>query len=303
MRIEHLYYLVDIANSKSITLSAEHLFISQQGLSQAIQKLETDLDVSLFSRCRQGVSLTDAGNLAVEKAKEVILKYEELLRAMEPYSATKRSTSTEKLSIGVAPFISNNVLPEVLDLFQKKHPAVSIHIEEQKPADIVEQLNAGCVDIGLVVLPDYYCYDQIHTSNVIFEKVYDNELLACVAKSSPLAKKTMLSIAEIKKQPIVVYNIEHYLKILTHMFNDLSQLNIVAKANSRDIYTNAIIHNRAIGISPLSDFKLFHEKSIVAIPIKDSIRLDFGWLVSTRFPLSSAATEFLKIFKINVQNT
>lgn len=297
MRIEHLYYLVHIANTKSITLSAEHLFITQQGLSQSIHRLEMDLDVSLFRRCSQGVSLTDAGNMAVEKAKEIILKYEELLQSMEPYSNANSSTSPEKISLGVAPFISNNVLPEILDLFRKKHPAVNIQIEELKPVDIVQQLNAGCVDIGLVILPDYYCFDQIHMGNVIFEKVYDNKLLACVAKSSPLAQKSMLSIAEIKKHPIVVYNLEPYLEILAHMFGDLSKLNIIVKTNSREIYMKAIIHSKAVGITPLSDFKLLNEKSIVSIPITDSIRLDLGWLVSTRYPLSSAADEFLAIFK------
>ena len=73
IRIDHLYYLVDIAKTKSITLSAEHLFISQQGLSQAIQKLEADLNVALLRRSRQGVSLTEAGNMAVEKARKLFL--------------------------------------------------------------------------------------------------------------------------------------------------------------------------------------------------------------------------------------
>lgn len=296
MRIDHLYYLVDIANTKSITLSAEHLFITQQGLSQSIHKLETDLDVSLFHRCRQGVTLTDAGNIAVEKAKEIILKYEELLQSIEPYSKTNCSTSTEKLSLGVAPFMSENILSTLLDLFQRKYPSVNIHIEEHKPADIVKLIHSGCIDIGLVVLPSYYCFEQIHNSKVKFEKVFDNELFACVAQSSPLAKKKVISIAEIKKYPIAAYNIEHYLEMLTHMFNDLNELNIVVRTNSKDIYTNAITRYRAIGITPLSD-KILNEKSIVTIPIKDSIVLEFGWLISTQYPLSSTAAEFLAIFK------
>ena len=296
MRIEHLYYLIDIAKTKSITLSAEHLFISQQGLSQAIHKLETDLNVALFRRCRQGVTLTDAGKMAVEKATEIILNYEDLVQAMEPYSKAKFSDSTEKLSIGVAPFMSLNILPEVLDLFQKRYPHVNLHIEEQQPADIVKQLNTGCIEIGLVLFPEYYSFEQINNSNVIFEKVYENEMFACVDQSSPLANKKVISIAEIKKHPIVVYNIEYYLDMLTHMFNGLNVLNIVVKTNAKDIYTNAITRYKAIGVTPLSD-KLLNEPSIATIPIKNSIRLDFGWLVSTQYPLSSTATEFLAIYK------
>ncbi|TGE32946.1 LysR family transcriptional regulator [Desulfosporosinus sp. Sb-LF] len=296
MRIEHLYYLIDIAKTKSITLSAEHLFISQQGLSQAIHKLETDLDVSLFQRCRQGVSLTDAGNIAVEKAKEMILKYEELLHSMEPYSETKSLEITEKLFISATPFISN-FLPHVLDLFRKKYPAVNLHIEEQKPNEIVTRLNEGCIEIGLVTLPEYYDYQHLENNSILFEKVHDYTLLACVAKSSPLAKKKLFSIFEIKKQPVVVYNHEPYLEILTHMFGDLSQLNIIVKTNSREIYTKTILHSKAVGITTLPDFNLFNEKSMVTIPIKDSISLDYGWLISRKYPLSPIAENFLEVYK------
>lgn len=295
MRIEHLYYLVDIAETKSITLSAEHLFISQQGLSQAIQKLETDLDVELFRRCRQGVYLTDAGSMAVEKAKEIILKYEDLLHSMEPYTQTKPSLSQEKLLIGVTPFISN-FLPQLLDMFRKKYPAVSINLEELIPDDIVARVNAGCIDLGLVNFPSYYPKDQLQ--DVLFEKIVSHEYFACVAKSSPLAKKSLLTIAEIKNHPLVVYNHGPYLAMLSHIFGDLNQLNIVVKTNSREIYLNAILHGKAIGTATPPDFNLFNEKSrITIIPIKDSIALDFGWVVSKRHPISPTAEKLIKIYQ------
>ncbi|AFQ43277.1 LysR family transcriptional regulator [Desulfosporosinus meridiei] len=296
MRIEHLYYLVEIAKTKSITLSAEHLFISQQGLSQAIQKLEADLNVALFRRSRQGVSLTEAGNLAVEKAKEVILKYEELLECMEPYSEIDRPTSSDKLCISTTPHMSH-YLPPILDSFREKHPEVNLHIEEQKPDDIVTKLNEGLIDLGLVNLPAYYSHPLLNNNHVHFEKFRSHEFSACVAKSSPLAKKIVFKKTEIRKYPIVVYNLEPYLEMLSRMFGDLSKLDIIAKTNSREIYLKTIIHSKAIGITTLSDVNLFRENSIVAIPIKDSLCLDFGWLVSTQQPLSSISQDLLGIYK------
>lgn len=296
MRIEHLYYLVEIAKTKSITLSAEHLFISQQGLSQAIQKLEADLNVALFRRSRQGVSLTEAGNLAVEKAKEVIFKYEELLESMEPYSRIDSPNSSDKLCISTTPHMSH-YLPPILDSFREKHPEVNLHIEEQKPDDIVTKLNEGLIDLGLVNLPDYYSHPLLKNNQVHFEKFRGYEFSACVAKSSPLAKKIMFKKSEIKKYPIVAYNLEPYLEMLTRMFGDLSKLNIIAKTNSREIYLKTIIHSKAIGITTLSDVNLFRENSIVAIPIKDSLCLDFGWLMSTQQPLSPISQDLLGIYK------
>lgn len=297
MRIEHLYYLVDIAETKSITLSAEHLFISQQGLSQAIQKLETDLDVSLFLRSRQGVFLTDAGNVAAEKAREIILKYEELLQSIEPYSKTL--ASTEKLLISTTPFMGN-FLPQIIDLFRQKHPSVNLHIEEKKPDEIVTQLIEGCIDLGLVNLPEYHSHEHLENNNILFEKICNCEYLACVAKSSPLGKKTMFTTSEIKNHPLVVYNLEPYLETLTHMFGDLSQVNIIVKTNTREIFMKTILHGKAIGIITRSDFNLFREKSMALIPIKDSLSLDFGWLASKKYPLPSIAETFLEIYKLHL---
>lgn len=297
IRIEHLYYLVDIAKTKSITLSAEHLFISQQGLSQAIQKLEADLNVALLRRSHQGVSLTDAGNIAVEKAKDVILKYEELLHSMEPYSNVESSNSSDKLSIGATPFMCSNHLPQILDLFRKKHPSINVHIKEQKPDQIVTQLNEGSIDLGLVNLPEFYSHQYLEDKSVVFEKICTNEFMACVAKPSPLAKKLFFSKSEIKKHPLVVYNLEPYLEILTRMFGDLNKLNIIVKTNSREIYLKTILHSRAVGITTLTDVNLFHEKSMVTIPIKDSLSIDLGWLISAQPPLLPIGQDFLEIYR------
>jgi len=296
MRIKHLYYLVEIAKTKSITLSAEHLYISQQGLSQAIQKLEADLNVSLYRRCRKGVELTPAGNLALEKAKDVITKYEALISSMEPYINADSTISKDKLTISATPYMSN-YLPHILDLFRKKHPDITIHIEEQKPNEIVTKLTQGCTDIGLVNLPDYYDLKHLKNSNVLFEKIRSYEFVVCVAKSSPLAKKTIFKKSEIKNHPLVVYKHEPYLEILTHMFGDLSQLDIIVKTNSYEVYLRTITHSKALAIMTHIDLTLFREKSVVAIPLKDTMRMDFGWFTSTNHPLSSAGLDFLEIYK------
>ncbi|MDO0825706.1 LysR family transcriptional regulator [Desulfosporosinus nitroreducens] len=296
MRIEHLYYLVDIAKTKSITLSADRLFISQQGLSQAIQKLEADLNVALLRRSRQGVSLTAAGNKAVEKTKEVILKYEELLESMGPYTSDYISNSSNKLTIGITPHMTD-FLPQILDLFRKKHADIIVHIEEQKPNDIVTKLNEGSTNIGLVNLSDHYNYQHLENNQIVFEKISNYQFMVCVAKSSPLAKKIIFNKTEIKKHPIVAYNQEPYFEILNQLFGDLNQLNIIVKTNSREMYLKSIIHSKALGITTLADISLFNEKSIIAIPIKDSVGMDFGLLISMKHPLSSAGLDLLEIYK------
>ena len=61
MRIEQLLYLSEIAKTHSISIAANNLFVSQPAISTAIKKLEEELDVTLFSRSKNGVFLTPIG--------------------------------------------------------------------------------------------------------------------------------------------------------------------------------------------------------------------------------------------------
>jgi AraC-like DNA-binding protein len=73
MRTEQLKYLVDVAETKSMSKTAEKMFVSPQAVSQSIRQLETELDIELFVRNSQGVSLTKLGEGIVEKAKAMML--------------------------------------------------------------------------------------------------------------------------------------------------------------------------------------------------------------------------------------
>ncbi|MBQ3205000.1 MAG: LysR family transcriptional regulator, partial [Peptococcaceae bacterium] len=58
MRMEQLKYLVDIAETKSMSKTAERMFVSPQAVSQSIKQLETELDTELLVRTNMGVLLT-----------------------------------------------------------------------------------------------------------------------------------------------------------------------------------------------------------------------------------------------------
>ena len=61
MRLEQLYYIVEIADTGSFTASSERLFVSQPSISQSVNALEKELDVTIFKRSRSGAIPTEAG--------------------------------------------------------------------------------------------------------------------------------------------------------------------------------------------------------------------------------------------------
>lgn len=61
LRIEQLKYFLEVAQSGSINAVAQHLFISQQGISDALKRMENELGVVLFKRSKMGITLTAGG--------------------------------------------------------------------------------------------------------------------------------------------------------------------------------------------------------------------------------------------------
>ena len=72
MDTRHLTYILAIAQKKNMTKAAEELFVSQSSLSQYLTKLEQEIGTPLFFRTRGELTLTPAGALYVEAAKQVI---------------------------------------------------------------------------------------------------------------------------------------------------------------------------------------------------------------------------------------
>ncbi|GAB6178712.1 LysR family transcriptional regulator [Desulfotomaculum defluvii] len=302
MDINHLRYLVDVAQTKSITLSAKRLFISQQGLSQIMVRLENDLKVPLLNRHRQGVTLTEAGEDVVAKAQEILQKYNELLTTVQFYSQVGPQNLTGKLFISVVPFISSNLLPEVLDLYHKQYPGVEVHVQEKQPDEIIQDINNCDIDIGLFILPEFQFNEQILCCSGTYEKILENEMFAVVASHSPLAKKKKLTKAALYQQPLAIYNFAAYLKIISQMFKDLNRLNILVKTNSVELYKNAILNRQAVGITSSTDTRLLSDDSLVTLPLEESVKMFYGCFIPSSCSISAAAEAFISILKSQVSN-
>ena len=78
MKIEHLYYFLVIANTKSINKAARKLFVSQQHLSRIVNTLEEDLHIKLLNRTSTGIELTEKGKVFTQFAEKIVNDYREM---------------------------------------------------------------------------------------------------------------------------------------------------------------------------------------------------------------------------------
>lgn len=162
LSLYRIFYTV--AQTENISRAASILFISQPAISKAIQKLEKNLNVSLFTRTSKGVQLTEEGKLlyqSVDVAFETLTSAEEKLKksiAME----------TGHLKIGVSTTLCKYALLPYLKEFIRLYPHIQITIACQSSKQTLQLLEERKIDIGLIGEPDamnkviFYPIQEIH---------------------------------------------------------------------------------------------------------------------------------------------
>ena len=78
MDIKQMKYFLEICKHGSISHAAESLFISQQGLSSAVRRLESELHCDLFYRKSNSLVLTDQGKFFLEQASSIVSEFDKL---------------------------------------------------------------------------------------------------------------------------------------------------------------------------------------------------------------------------------
>lgn len=200
MTIEQLQYICMVAKMHSITNAAEELFVTQQTISKAMNKLEKELDVKLLNRSHKGVTLTPEGALFVDEAKEIVEKIDALYDMICPDAHEKELEG--QLVVTMASYVSALIGTGLLTTYHKKYKKVQLKISEKLTVDIVTELIDGAIegvclissvdgDIGLGSLKEY-------SDSIDMKVLYEDELQVYVSPKSRLAQKNEVSLDDLE---------------------------------------------------------------------------------------------------------
>lgn len=132
---------IAVADEKSFSTAARHLFISQQSLSKQISKLEEELGTQLFHRTRP-LELTQDGKLFFQTAKDILM-----LKQQYEESSSHRIGGAHFIHIGVEHTIARAVLPYVLPRFLREHPDTYVKLSEESPYVLQKAVSHEGVDL------------------------------------------------------------------------------------------------------------------------------------------------------------
>ena len=163
----------------SFRRAAEKCYMSQQGLSEHIKRLETQYGVPLFQR-RPKVALTQAGQSLRRTLESEAVLEQDLSREME----NLRDGTRGKVTIGIGISRARIYLPRILELFWKEAPGVEVIVRMDNSAQLEEELAAGKLDCtlpDLSVIPVRQGSDEIRQMSASCRLL---DLLLCRSQTS-----------------------------------------------------------------------------------------------------------------------
>ena len=149
MNLKQLEYFVAIAEEQQITAAARRLHISQPPLSYELATLERELGCTLVKRGPRRATLTSAGALLYERALSVLA----LVRATEREVSAFGKGLAGTLSIGMISSCGGMVPTDEMQAFRDDYPDVSFEVHEGNTFQVLEMLERGIIDVGVVRTP------------------------------------------------------------------------------------------------------------------------------------------------------
>ena len=201
MTLQQLRYVVSVANSGSISKSADALFMSQPNLSNTIKGVEAELGVKLFFRTNRGVQLTQDGEEFISYARNVLAEMDKL----ESQYGGKRSGSL-RLTISVAR--SSVAAMAMVDYLNELESDYTVYFKETNAFGALEDVSTDCADLAIVK----YSKDQedffrkvAEGKGMAFEPFAENSSSLLLSEDHPLAGKTSIFSSDLVPYPEIVH--------------------------------------------------------------------------------------------------
>lgn len=145
LELQSLRLIRAIADAGSLTAAAKELGLSQPAVSQQIRKVETRLGVSVVERVGRRVRLTDAGQVLARYSVTI----NTALAAAAEEIADISGMKSGRVRLAAFPTASSTIVPRLLSYMTQSHPGIRLTYVEAEPADGVEAVLRGSVDIAI----------------------------------------------------------------------------------------------------------------------------------------------------------
>jgi DNA-binding transcriptional LysR family regulator len=192
MDFDQLATFVYVAKLKSFSRAGQKVFRSQSAVSAQIRQLEQAYRAKLLDRSAKSVELTPAGEVLFEYAERLLRLRDESVQGVADRGNVVQGT----VLFGANEATCLYLLPDIFAEFQRRYPLVHISIYRNFSHKILQRIEDGTIDVGIVTLP-------IKALNTKVHHIYRDRLRFMVSSRNPLANRTKITLEEVAAQPLI----------------------------------------------------------------------------------------------------
>ncbi|NBX55627.1 MAG: LysR family transcriptional regulator [Betaproteobacteria bacterium] len=198
MTLTELKYIVAVAREKHFGRAADACFVSQPTLSVAIKKLEEELEVKIFERNANEVSVTALGEEIIRQSQSVL----EQAAQIKEIAKRGKDPLSGALKLGVIYTIAPYLLPDLVRHAIEMSPQMPLMLQENFTVKLLEMLRTGEIDCAIMAEP-------FPDTGLAIAPLYDEPFMAALPSSHPLAKKTSISAQALKTETMLLLGNGH----------------------------------------------------------------------------------------------
>lgn len=236
MELRVLQYFLAVTREQSISGAAQSLHLSQPTLSRQLRDLEEELGKELMIRGNRRITLTEEGMILRKRAEEIM----ELVKKAEDEITLSDDIIAGDITVGTGETDGVRFLAKAVKELQRRYPLIHLHIVSGDKEAIIEQLDRGLIDFGLV-------FGDIETSKYECIQVPYKDIWGVIMRQdSPLAKKETITAEDLMDKPLIISRQAFRNHELREFFScGQDKLNIVATYNL--LFNGSLMVDEGIG--------------------------------------------------------
>ncbi|QQX89563.1 LysR family transcriptional regulator (plasmid) [Cupriavidus necator] len=283
MDIRQIRAFLAVAETGSVTRAAELLHVVQPSVSRQLKLLEEDLGVLLFERDRQGMLLTESGQIFIERARRALRELDSARAEVRP----TRGALTGHVHIGLLPSSCEMLATPLVIATRSAHPGINLSLSVGFTDHLTRWLESGEVDAALL-------YDPMESASLNVHPLLTEPLWVCGPPSFGFGPENPIRIEVLGAHPLILPTRHHALRILVEHACAVAnvRIKVATETNALAVHKDLVVHGVGLGIMPRAAIRAELEQGLLcAAPIDHSgfLRTIYYALPTTRRTTPSAA--------------
>ena len=290
MNLKRLEYFCQLAVLGNFTRAAQAVGIAQPALTVAIQKLEQEVGLKLINRADKNSLLTAEGEVLYKLATQLLSQAKQVELELEELKDLERGT----IRFGVSAMMGSYYFPKILTEFKQKYPNIKIHLVDQGTAALEKMLLNSELDLALV-------RGDLENPQLRYTELINEEVVAGMVSSHPLAAEQTISLAQFCQQPLVLFHEGYFLREVVSQYSKKHQLalNIFMETNLIELQKSLV--RNGVGITTCLSRILQNEQQMTSTPFEPKIEFKLSLAWKKNHYLSKASKVFMTYLSSTVE--